>query len=98
MFLSCSCHQTLKVLVLAKNIPKIIPHAKSQPLTVTKLARPITYHPTTSTLEKGSQGNPQSHEYISVHIGRGQTAAYCYRDRQQKCLMKQRLTDIAIKS
>ena len=41
------------------------PAAKSQPLMVTKLCCSIPYHPTTATLQKGSQGKPKSDEYIA---------------------------------
>ena len=41
-------------------IPKTTPHALSQPIMDTKLARFITYHPTTATLKKGPSPNSKS--------------------------------------
>ena len=44
-------------------IPKTTPHAHSQPITVTKLIRFITYHPHHLYLIKGVSPQPKSDEY-----------------------------------
>ena len=68
---------TTKQPLLTGLIPKITPPTKFQPITLTKLARFITYHPTTSILLKGSQTKPQSNQYITL-LQRSRRYCCCY--------------------
>ena len=75
------CHNIYRL------IPKTTLHAQSQPLMVTKLARPIPYHPTSFTLLKGSQGNPQSDEYTAILQRSGPYCCYHYATQFNFCLI-----------